>query len=275
MVELWHYQFFLHAMAAIGLGSIVCGVIGTYIVSRRMVFIAGGITHSAFGGIGLAWYLGFPPLLGATLVAVAVSLITEHSIQHREFRQDTMIGILWSIGMAFGIVFVSQTPGYAPNLMSYLFGNILLVSQFDLYFMSGLAGLVILINWACYRQIIYTAFDREFMLTRGVAVKTIQVVMSILIALTIVIMIRIAGIMLVISLLTIPQTTANLFFRSYKKIVVASILLALVSGLGGLVGAYYWNLPTGAAIIIFATLVYLLAKLAKTGFRLWKKVDHE
>jgi zinc transport system permease protein len=262
MFEIFQYQFYLHAILAALLASVTCGIIGTYIVARRMVFVSGGISHASFGGVGLAHYLGLDPIMGAAFFSVLTAFAIESLSTRANLRKDTAIGILWSFGMALGIIFIFLKPGYAANLMTYLFGNILTVSAADLLMMSGLALLVVLVFAVLFKEILYCAFDADYAKTVGIPVYRINVLLLALIALTIVFSIRVVGIILVISLLTIPQTTANLFTRKFRTMIVLSICFGLISSLGGLVLSDRLNIPSGASIIFCAILVFLVMKTA-------------
>ena len=259
--ELLEYRFIVNSLLAGILASISCGIIGTYIVTRRMVFLSGGITHSSFGGIGLGYYLGFNPIISAAIFGVLSALGIEFVSKRSNIREDSAIGILWSFGMAIGIMFVFLTPGYAPNLMSYLFGSILTVSTLDILLMSALSIILILIFIFFYRIILFISYDQEYARTHNIAVSLINYVLIALVALTIVLNIKVVGIILVISLLTIPQSIANLFTRNFKNIILLSIVIGLVGAFMGLVISYKINIPSGASIIFSLVMIFLLAKL--------------
>jgi zinc transport system permease protein len=261
---LFAYDFLRHAIEAALLASISCGIIGSYIVARRMVFISGGITHSSFGGIGLGYFLGIHPLLGAAFFSILSAVGIRIASRKSEIREDSAIGILWSLGMAIGIIFIFLTPGYAPNLMTYLFGSILTVTPTDLYLMAALAILTISVFTIFYRTILYVSFDEEYARSHNAPVETVNYLLLILIALAIVLHIRVAGIILVISYLTIPQTTANLFVNDLKKIILYSILISFLGSSAGLILSFYLNIPSGATIIFVFVLVFLVARLIRT-----------
>ena len=260
ILSIFQYTFFTNAIIAGLLTSILAGIAGTYIVSRKIVFISGGITHASFGGIGLAYFLGLNPFLGAAVFAVLSALGIEWSTSKGNIREDSAIAILWSLGMAIGIIFVFLTPGYTPNLMSFLFGNILTVTVNDLYCMLALTILIIACIIIFYRPILYTAFDAEYAKTTGLNVKIIKYVTAAMIALTIVFSIRIAGIILVLSLFTIPQAIAAIFTHDFKRMIYYSIGVGFMGMILGLIGSYYFNLPSGAIIIFTLVLVWLLLK---------------
>lgn len=259
-INLFEFEFFRHAVIAVLLTSLIAAMIGTYVVSRKIVFISGGITHASFGGIGLAYYLGLNPFLGAAVFAVLTGTGIEWLSKHGKIREDSVIAILWSLGMAIGIIFVFLTPGYTPNLMSFLFGSILSVGTTDLIVLLALATITGLFFSFFYRPIVQTAFDPEFAGIMGTKVVFFRYAMSILVSLAIVVSIRAMGIILVLSLFTIPQTTAMLFANNFKKIIVWSVLWAVTGSLAGLYVAYQINIPSGAAIIFVLTLQFLLIK---------------
>jgi len=260
MLELLQYDFFINALLASVFTAITCGIAGTYIVSRRIVFISGGISHASFGGVGIGYYLGINPIIGAAVFSVLAALGIEGLSRKSELREDSLIGMMWSFGMAVGIIFVALKPGYATNLMSYLFGNILTVSRLDIVVMAGLSLVLIIVFRLLYKEILFLSFDREYAETQGVPVSGISYLLISLVALTIVINIRVVGIILVISMLTIPQATANLVSRDFKQIIYYSIGFAFLSSVSGLVLSYALNIPSGAAIIFISILFFGLLK---------------
>lgn len=230
-------------------------------VCRRQVFLSGGITHSSFGGIGIAYYLGVNPVLGAMVFAVLSAIGVEYFSERGKLREDSVIGIIWSVGMAIGVIFIYMTPGYAPNLMSFLFGNILTVTSSDI---ASLAVLVVLLVAAMVffaRKIFYAVFDRDFAAGSGVAVRGISLMMSIAVALTIVLSIRAVGIVLLISLLAMPAVIANAFTKSYRRILLLSPAIAVTGNVAGLAVSYSLNVPAGASAIFVLTLVLIAVKL--------------
>jgi len=263
LLDFFNYIFIQNAFLAALLMSVTCGIVGTYIVSRRMVFISGGITHASFGGVGIGYYFGFPPLVGAAIIAVLAALTTENLTRRKAIRNDSIIAIMWSLGMAIGIIFVYLSPGYAPNLMSYLFGSIITVSRTDLWFMLALAVGVVIFFTLFYKPILYVSFDEEFARTRGTPVMLINYLLIILVALTIVLSIRIAGIILVLSVLTIPQNIANLFTNRFGHIMLSSVLIGFFASVLGLILSYVMDIPSGATIIFTLVLLYLVARIIK------------
>lgn len=263
LLQLFNYGFIQQAFLAAFLMSITCGIIGTYIVSRRMVFISGGITHASFGGIGIGYFFGFPPLAGAALFAILAALTTENLTRRKVLRNDSIIAIMWSLGMALGIIFVYLTPGYAPNLMSFLFGSIITVTITDLWLMFSLAVVVSFFFVLLFKPILYVAFDEQFARTRGIPVMLLNYMLIILVALTIVLSIRIAGIILVLSVLTIPQNISNLFTNRFSHIMIGSVIIGFIASALGLIISYYLDIPSGATIIFTLVVLYLAARFIK------------
>ncbi len=263
IIELFSYDFFLKAFLAAVFASISCGIIGSYIVSRRIVFISGGITHASFGGIGLAFFIGFNPLLGAVLFAILSALGIQFFTKVAEIREDSSIAIWWSLGMALGIIFIFLTPGYTPNLMSYLFGNILTVSITELWWMFILNVIIIVFFSLLLNKILFIAFDEEFARAAGLPVNLFNYLTIILIALTVVLNIRVVGIILILSLLTIPQASANLFTKDFKKLLVLSSVFAFIGTISGLFISYFLDIPSGAAIIFTLVIMFGILRLFK------------
>lgn len=229
-------------------------------VARRLVFISGGITHASFGGLGLGFYLGTNPILMAMVFSVLSAFGVEWASKTQNVREDSAIAGVWALGMALGVIFIFLTPGYSPNLSAYLFGNILTISLTDIIWIASLAVVLIVVFSLYLREIVYVAFDSDFAKTQHIHVKWIEYMMMFFIALTIVLSIRLVGIMLLMSLLTLPQITINLFTSDFKKIIWGSIGLGFVSCVVGLVLSYLLNVPSGAFIILVLVLVFLLVK---------------
>ena len=261
MIDLLHYTVFQNALLGACLASIVCGIIGTYIVARRLVFISGGITHASFGGIGLGVFLGINPILSATLFAILSAFGVEYMAQKEHVREDSAIALFWTFGMSVGIICCFLTPGFIPDLPSFLFGSILTIDTSDLLFLAVLAVVVILFVALCYRAVLCIAFDRTFALSQGLPVRAIEYVMMALIAMTIVSTLRMVGIVLSLSLLTIPQMTANLFTCHFKRMMLLSIGFGWIDCLLGLSLSYLLNVPSGATIIFVSILVFGISKL--------------
>ena len=264
MLDLLNYTFFQHALLGSLFASIACGIIGTYIVTRRLVFISGGITHASFGGIGIGLYMGISPLLSAAVFSVLSAFGVEWLSKQKDIREDSAIAVFWTFGMAIGIIFSFLSPGFAPDLSAYLFGNILTINTTDIGILAGLS-ILLTAFFACFlNPIIYIAFDREYARSQRIPVVLFEYILMMFIALTIVACLRMIGIVLVISLLTLPQMTANLFTHSFKRIIWLSIGIGYASCLGGLFLSYQMQVPSGAAIIFFSILVYALCKMGKS-----------
>ncbi|RHJ92117.1 metal ABC transporter permease [Parabacteroides bouchesdurhonensis] len=259
-MELFQYTFFQNALLGSLLTAIVCGIVGTYIVSRRLVFISGGITHASFGGLGLGFYLGMNPIIMAMLFSVLSAFGVEWVSKTQNVREDSAIAGIWSLGMALGVIFIFLTPGYAPNLSAYLFGNILTISTTDILFIGVLAVMLIAIFILFFREIMYVAFDNDFAITQRLPVKCIEYAMMFFIAVTIVLSIRLVGIMLLMSLLTLPQITVNLITSDFKKIIWGSILVGFLGCVAGLILSYFLNIPSGAFIILVLVILFLITK---------------
>ena len=264
ILELFNYTFFQHALLGSLFASIACGIIGTYIVTRRLVFISGGITHASFGGIGIGLYTGISPILGAAIFSVLSAFGVEWLSKRKDMREDSAIAVFWTFGMAVGIIFSFLAPGFTPDLSTFLFGNILTITLSDIW-MLAILSLVLIGFFTCFlTTIIYIAFDREYARSQRIPVRLFEYILMMFIALTIVSCLRMIGIVLVISLLTLPQMTSNLFTHSFKKIIFMSIGIGFMSCLGGLLLSYQLQVPSGASIIFFSILVYAFCKMGKT-----------
>lgn len=261
LTDIFEYRFLANAVAAAVLCGVCCGIVGTYMVVRRLVFLGGGITHSSFGGIGLAYYLGINPLVGAGVFAVLSAVGIEASSRKGEVREDSAIGIMWSVGMAIGILFIYLTPGYVPNLMNFLFGNILTVIGLNIKLLAVLALLLVVMFAIWHRQVMFVAFDREYAESQGVRTGLVAYTVAVLTAITIVLSIKAVGIVMLISLLTIPPVIANSLSGSYRKITILSVVIAIVGNLAGLYMSYRMDVPTGAATIFLLTIVLIVVKL--------------
>lgn len=259
--DLLQYNYLLHALLASVFSGITCGITGTYIVCRRTVFLAGGITHASFGGLGIALFAGINPILGALAFAVLASLGIEWAGNKGHVREDSAIGIVWSVGMAVGALFLSLRPGYAGGLSAVLFGSIVTVTRTDVWALS-LLTLVVLAGCCLWlRPVMYAAFDRDFSVSRGIHTKWMSYLMAALIAVTIVLSIRIMGIVLLMSLVTMPVVIVNLLSKSYRTIVWGAPLVAVAANIAGLVISYNFEVPSGATIIFILTGVLICVKL--------------
>lgn len=261
MIELLHHQFFQNALWASVLSAIVCGVVGAYIVVRRIVFVSGGITHASFGGLGLGLYLGIDPILSAGAVAVLSALGIGKLSKDGHIREDSAIAAVWALGMALGVLFISLTPGYTSGLSSYLFGNILLVSQGDLWLLAGCALVLLFTLSVYYRPILYSVFDPDFAHTRGLRPRLWNTLMLILVSVSLVLSIRLVGIMLLMSLLTIPQAMMGLFTANLRTLMLGAILISLLANIVGLWLSYLWAIPSGVLIILTLFTIWGIASI--------------
>ncbi len=256
------YDFFLNAFNAVILTGIITGIIGSYIATRRMVFIAGGITHSSFAGLGFGFMTGLSPLFFAVVTAVLSGLGVDALSRRGTVREDSAIAAVWSLGMALGVLFIFMTPGYAPSLSAFLFGNILLVSGVDLVYLGLFLVLSLAFVLSKFRTLLYVSFDPEFARTRGVNVHFYQTAMMIWFSVGIVLSIRVMGIMMLMSMLALPQMTVGLFTSDFRRLLVGSSLLSVFVVLLSLFGSFYFNLPTGALSVVVLALLFFTAKAA-------------
>ncbi len=262
MWEALGYEFMRNAFLAGLLASVICGVVGSLVVVNRIVFISGGIAHAAYGGIGLAFYLGIPFLAGTTSVALLSAGIMAAVTLKARHRSDTIIGVIWAVGMAAGVILIDLTPGYNVDLMSYLFGSILTVPASDIYLMAGLS--VVIVGGAAwfYSDLLAMSYDEEFAQLRGVPVRTFYFLLIATIALSVVMVIRVVGLILVIALLTIPPYIAERYVRSLSRMMILSAVLSAAFAVIGLFLAYWFNVTSGAAIILVGGCAFFLAILA-------------
>jgi zinc transport system permease protein len=272
MTEFFHaiagYSFMVNALVMGGLAGVACGIVGTYVVARRITFIAGSIAHAVLGGMGAARYFAvtqewswLQPLHGATIAALAAALTIGWVSLHAREREDTVIGAIWAIGMAVGILFISQTPGYNDDLMSYLFGNILMVGRQQLILIGALDAVVLFVVVLFYHKLTAVCFDEEFARVRGINVKFFYLLLLALTGLTVVILVSVVGLILVIALLTLPVAIAGQFFRTIGRTMVAASILAILFTVLGLAFSYQPDLPVGATIIMVAGAIYLVVTL--------------
>jgi zinc transport system permease protein len=252
------YQFLQNAVAAGLLASIVCGIIGVIIIEKKMVMLSGGIAHTSYGGVGLGYLLGFEPILGAFLFAVFGALAIGQISRRKAAKTDVIIGLFWSFGMALGVLFIAMTPGYPPDMNSYLFGNILSVTHSDILLMVVLTFVVVIAVASFYDTWKAFLFDEEFAAVMGIPTARLNNILLILVAMTVVVLIRVVGIILVLALLTAPAAVAGLLTNSFGKRILYSIIFGAVFCLAGLWLSYTWNIASGASIVIFSTLCYLL-----------------
>jgi len=253
-----HYEFMQNALLVAVLASIACGLIGALVVTKRITFISGGIAHAAFGGIGLGYFLWINPLYCVIPFSLASALGIGWISKKFKIAEDTTIGIFWAMGMALGVVFIGLTPGYAPDLFSYLFGNILTVPRSDVILMLFLDLFIVVIVGLLYKEFLAISFDEEFTQVCGVKVQAVYLVLLCLVALTVVLLVRIVGIVLVIALLTMPATIAKMFTFSLRKMMIYAILVGALLSTGGLWLSYVLDLASGATIILFSGTVFML-----------------
>lgn len=263
MFEILQYDFIQNALIAGLLISIAAGIIGSLVVVNKITFLAGGIAHSAYGGIGIAIYLGLPVLFGATVFAIISALIIAALTFSNKSRIDSLIGVMWASGMAIGIIFVDLTPGYNVDLMSYLFGSIIAISDEDVAYLSLLDLFIVSMVVIFYKQILIVSYDSEFAYLRGIPVKLFYSLILVLCALCVVAAIKAVGLILVIALLTIPTYLAESFVNKLSSMMIVSSFLAALFTLGGLTISYFYDISSGASIILVAVLVLILVKLVK------------
>jgi len=268
---LMNYSFMQHAFLACVLSSIGCGVIGTYVVVKRVGFLAGGIAHTVLAGMGIAYFMGGSPLLGAVIAALFAAVFISYIKLRWKQQEDILVAAFWSVGMAIGILFISRTPGYSVDLMSFLFGNILLVSKSDLILMMMLDIITVGIVFLFYKQFMAAVFDEEFARLRGIRIEIYYTVLMCMIALTVVLLIQIVGLILVIALLIFPAACAAQFFHSLFKIMLAATVICLLMTVSGLAIAYQPDLPAGATIIVVAGVFYAIAIASSSLLKQLKK----
>ncbi|MBN1257440.1 MAG: metal ABC transporter permease [Planctomycetes bacterium] len=268
--ELGNYTFLQHAVLASLLASIACGVMGSYVVVRRISYIAGAIAHCVLGGMGMARYLQvvhgmefFTPLVGATLAAIIAAFIIGLATLYARQRSDTVLSVVWALGMAIGITFITRTPGYYQDLMSYLFGDILMVGRGDLWLIAGLDLVIVIATLLFYNKFLVISFNEELARLRGIKVGFYNLLLLELIALTVVLLVQVVGLVMVIALLALPAATAAQVTKNLWKMMLLAIILSVLFTIGGLAISYEPELPAGATVIELAGLVYLVIILAK------------
>ncbi len=267
MENLFEYSFVLRSLLGALFASITAGLAGTYIVSRRLVFLSGGVTHASFGGIGLGYYLGINPVVGAAVFGLGSALGMEYMSARGRMREDSAIGILWALGMAVGIIFIYLTPGYAPNLMSYLFGSILTVTDGDLIALGIISAVLIIYTAVFYRTLLYISFDENYARTFTRHVDLFRYISVGLTGMAIVLNIRMAGVIMIIALMTIPANIVMLYTRRYLRIILLSTVVSFTGITAGFAISWFTNLPTGATIVAVLVLFWLIAR----GIRTLKK----
>lgn len=252
MIEALQFDFMRHALVAGLLASVLCGIMGTLVVVNRIVFLSGGIAHAAYGGIGLAFFFGWPYLAGTLGFSLAAALTMAAITLKARHRGDTIVGVIWAVGMALGIVLLDLTPGYNVDLMSYLFGSILTVPSGELWMMAAMGVVITGLAAVFYPELLALSYDEEFARVRGVPVTALYLGLIALLAVTIVMVIQVVGLILVIALLTIPPFIVERYAGSLARMMVASSVLGALFTVCGLWLAYRYDLTSGAAIILVA-----------------------
>lgn len=261
MIGLLQYEFVRNALIAAILAGITCGVVGTYVVMKRLVFVSGGVSHATFGGVGLGFLLGVDPMLMAipfgVLSALGIGLVSRRA----KLSEDTAIGMFWAAGMALGVILIGFSPSYAPNLTAYLFGSIIMVSRFELLLMLILDVAILASFFILRREFLAISFDEEFSTAIGVPTEAVYYIFLALVALNAVVLMRVVGIILVLALLTVPVAIAKRFARSLKELTILSIVLASMLTIFGLPISYLLNLPSGATIVMVLVVAFLISRL--------------
>ena len=260
MTEFLQYAFFRNALIGIAIISVASAIIGTYIITRRLVAISGGITHACFGGLGLGYFLGVSPILMAAVFAVASSVGVEWMSGRFRVREDSAIAVIWALGMAVGVLFVFLTPGYVPELNSFLFGNILTISASDIAAFAIYTAVLVLFFAIFYRRIVACAFDSDFARVIHLPVRFITYSMTVLVAVCIVLTIRLVGIMLLMSMLSLPMMIAEIYFHRYRELMLASVAVSLCTCVAGLFIGALIDVPCSAVIVILMAALFLVLK---------------
>lgn len=263
MLGFLEYQFMQNAFMAATLISIACGVVGTYIVAKRIVSISGGISHAAFGGVGLGYFLGLNPVITAIPFSIIAAFLMGIATKKVKISEDTAIGILWSVGMSLGIIFISLTPGYAADLFNYLFGNILTVTRADLWMMLILDLIIVTSVILFNREFTAISFDEEFSQVLGVPVNLFYLLLLTLVALSVVILIKVVGIILVIALLTIPAVTARQFTFKIPMMMVLSSIIGIIFTSAGLWLSYTFDVSSGATIVMILATFFVITYIGR------------
>ena len=262
-MEILSYSFFQNALLGVLFVSIAAGIIGTYVVSRRMVFITGGITHACFGGLGLGFFLGINPIAMAAVFAIAAATGVEWMSTRQNVRQDSAIGVIWALGMALGTLFIFLSPGYVPELTSFLFGNVLTITSTDIILFAAYLVVLLAFFAVFYPQILLCAFDPDFAATRRLRVSAINLAMTIMIAICIVLTIRLIGIMLLMSLLTMPQMIAEMFTNRFHHMMIISSLVSIACSVLGIFCSYWIAVPASATIVLTLVGAYAVARIIR------------
>lgn len=277
MGELIGYSFFTNALAGVLIIAVATAMVGTYVMARRLAAITGGVTHACFGGLGLGYYLGVSPIAMAGVFAVVSSLVVEWMSSRHRVREDSAIAVVWSLGMAVGVLFVFLTPGFVPELNAFLFGNILNISRADLWLFGGYTALLGgLFAWK-FREIVACAFDRDFARVQGLPVKSVTIGMTVMVALCIVLAIRLVGIMMLMAVISLPQMAAEVFSRRFSTVMWVSGLISVAGGVGGLLISAYVDVPCSALIVLILGGIYIVCRCVKAAVtsRAWRGKEAE
>ncbi|MDO5844441.1 MAG: metal ABC transporter permease [Methanocorpusculum sp.] len=261
MLAIFEYQFLQYAVIAALLASIVCGVIGTIIIEKKIIMMSGGIAHTAYGGVGLGYLLGFTPMIGAVIFAVLAAFGVGAVKRHGKVHTDIVIAMLWSLGMALGIAFIGMMPGYAPDMTSYLFGNILSVTKADIILMFVLTCIVVFIVAMLFNDWKSYLFDEQFAYLNGMKTVFLEYLLLVLVALSVVVLIRVAGIILVLALLTAPAACSALLSKNLKVRMIFAVIFGIVFCIAGLALSYAANISSGACIVIISVAAYAVIYL--------------
>ncbi len=269
------FDLFQNMFIAGILVSIICGIIGTYVVVKRLVFISGGIAHTSFGGVGLAYYLGFEPMFGAIIFSLATAISVGVGTLKAKIREDSTIGMLWAMGMALGVIFINltkeKTNVYVPTYESILFGSIMLVRTNELYIMAGLIIIILVIVFLFFKEFLALTFDEEYAKVSGVRTGALYIVLLCLIAITVVVLIKVVGIILIIALLTIPAAISGLFTHSMKRMMIFAVIISIILTITGIIFSIETNWPSGVAIVLVSGVVFIIAIISKNVWAYLKR----
>lgn len=267
MLEILHLQFAQNALFVAILISICGGIVGALIISNKIVFLSGGVAHSAFGGVGIALFFGFHTMLGAGLMAIFMSLILLYFVRFRKQNIDSFIAASWAFGVALGIILIDITPGYALDITSYLFGSILATSREDILVIALYDALLVGFVGVYYREILSVSYDEIFCKLKGLKTQIFLSVMFVFISVGIVMTMSVAGLILVLAILSIPSYIAGMFVQSLRAMMVVAAILSLIFILGGFVVSYHYNLSVGACVVMSAVCGMIVAQIFKIILR--------
>jgi zinc transport system permease protein len=263
MFEIFQYPFMQRALIAAFLVSIACGVVGSYVVIKRIVSLSGAISHAAFGGVGLGYFLGVNPVLAAIPFSIVSAMAIGGVKQIVNISEDTAIGILWSVGMALGVIFINLTPGYAPDLFSYLFGSILTVSNTDIYIMFILDMIIVATVYLFRREFLAVSFDEDFSKVVGLPSIPIYLLLLALVALSVVVLIKVVGVILIIALFTIPAAISKQYTYNIRRLMILATIVGVILTSLGLILSFIFNLASGATIVIVLAAAFIISYYIK------------